>query len=69
MKVHGFHGNPSWILKNEGVWGSQKEQFGAHEKLSWGGGVHGTLHYLLVQGIIAITKIFLGWGGGACKVR
>ena len=21
MKVHGFHGNPSWILKKEGVWG------------------------------------------------
>ena len=38
MKFHGFpHGNPSWILKNEGVWGSPKEQFGIHEKLSWVG--------------------------------
>ena len=40
MKCHGFHGNPSWIMKNEGVWGSPKEQFGAHERLPWdvGGG-------------------------------
>ena len=21
MKFHSFHGNPSWILKNKGVWG------------------------------------------------
>ena len=27
--------NPSWIMKTEGVWGSPKEQFGAHENLSW----------------------------------
>ena len=56
MKCHGFHGNPSWVMKNESVWGSPKEQFGAHEKLPWdvgggGRGVQGTLNYLLVQGI------------------
>ena len=38
MKFHSFHGNPSWILKNEGVWGSANEQFGTHEKLTWVGG-------------------------------
>ena len=37
MKFHSLYGNHSWILKNEGVWGSRNEQFGAHEKLSWGG--------------------------------
>ena len=44
-------------MKNEGVWGSPKEQFGAHENLSWnvGEGVQGTLNYLLVQGMIAFT--------------
>ena len=48
MKFHSFHGNPSWVLKNEGVWGSANEQFGAHEKLSWVGGsrgVQGTLNW------------------------
>ena len=35
MKWHGFYGNHSWIMKNEGVWGYPKEQFGAHENLSW----------------------------------
>ena len=45
-------------MKTEGVWGSPKEQFGAHENLSWdvgGRGVQGTLNYLLVQGMLAFT--------------
>ena len=40
MKCHGFNGNRSWIMKNEGVWGSPKEQLDTRENLSWdvGGG-------------------------------
>ena len=45
-------------MKNEGVCGSPKAQFGPHENLSWdvgGRGVQGTLNYLLIHGKIAFT--------------
>ena len=45
MKYHGFNGNPSWIMKNEGVWGSPKEQLDTHENLSWDVGGEGRARY------------------------
>ena len=46
---------PSLILKNEGVLGSPKEVERNNLALGWGRGLQGTLKYLLVRGMIALT--------------